>query len=120
MSERICPICQEAITGRRDKKFCSDQCRSDFYNQLNSSSISYVRKINNLLRKNRRILAELNPAGKAKIQRAELIAKGFNFNYFTNVYKTKQGKLYYFCYDQGYLLLDKNWIALVVKKEYIK
>lgn len=120
MNERKCPICHEIITGRRDKKFCSDQCRNDYFNRLNSDTIKYVRNINNRLRKNRRILAELNPGGTAKVHRDELSSKGFNFKYFTNVYKTKQGKLYYFCYEQGYLLLDNNWVALVIKKEYIK
>ena len=46
--------------------------------------------------------------------------RGFKFSYFTNIYETQAGKKYYFCYDQGYLELDNDWYALVVKKEYVE
>jgi hypothetical protein len=45
--------------------------------------------------------------------------KGFNFDYFTNVYRTKSGKVYYFCYEQGYLQLKDDYYALVIKSEYV-
>lgn len=78
-----------------------------------------MRNINNILRKNRRILAKLNPSGKTKITRDKLLAQGFNFQYFTNQYKTKAGKVYHFCYEHGYLELDGNMIMLVVRQEYV-
>lgn len=31
---RICPVCGEEITGRRDKIFCCDACRVNHYNKL--------------------------------------------------------------------------------------
>lgn len=31
---RVCPVCGEKITGRIDKKFCSDDCRSFYNNRL--------------------------------------------------------------------------------------
>jgi predicted nucleic acid-binding Zn ribbon protein len=30
--ERKCPVCGKIILGRSDKVFCSDDCRTDFYN----------------------------------------------------------------------------------------
>ncbi|HET9053883.1 MAG TPA: hypothetical protein VFM90_06915, partial [Cyclobacteriaceae bacterium] len=59
--EKICQECGEKIIGRVDKKFCSDTCRISFNNKLNSDGTNYVRNVNNTLRKNRRILTELNP-----------------------------------------------------------
>ena len=44
---------------------------------------NFVRNINNILRKNRRVLEELNPNGKAKAHKTQMIDKGFNFNYHT-------------------------------------
>jgi len=44
---------------------------------------------------------------------------GFNFNYFTNIYETKTGNRYHFCYDQGYLELDDGMYALVVRQKYV-
>jgi len=78
-----------------------------------------MRNINNVLRKNRRILESLNPDGKGTTSRDELLMHGFNFSYFTNIFKTKQGKTYYFCYEQGYIELENNRFALVLKLEYV-
>ncbi len=112
-----CPECGDMIKGRSDKKFCSDQCRNAYNNRLNRDRDNYMRKVNNTLRKNRRILEKLNPHGKAKTTKKVLLDQGFDFNYFTNFYKTKQGKVYYFCYEQGLLPLEKNEFALVVKRD---
>ena len=60
---------------------------------------------------------EANPSGKTKMSREKLIQKGFDFNYFTNVYKTKEGAIYYYCYEQGYLPIENNWFLLVERKE---
>jgi hypothetical protein len=74
-----------------------------------------MRNINNKLRKNYRILSELNPDGKSKTIRTKLLNKGFDFEFFTNILKTKTGNTYYFLYDQGYMLLDNDFYMLVKK-----
>jgi len=116
-AEKVCLECGEKIKGRADKKFCSDQCRISYNNKLNSDETNYVRNVNNILRKNRRILMALNPTGKTRVSREKLNEKGFDFGYFTSQYKTKEGAVYYYCYEQGYLEMDKNYFLLVVKKE---
>lgn len=115
-----CLECEDELFGRIDKKFCSDQCRNTYNNRLNSDDNNHVRNINNILRKNRRILMELNPKETTKSKRDKMIAKGFNFNYFTNTYTTKDNRIYYYCYDYGYLALKDDWYALVKKKEWIE
>lgn len=116
-AEKGCLECGGKITGRADKKFCSDQCRVTYNNKLNRDETSYMNNVTNILRKNRRILLELNTKGKTKVNRDKLNDKGFDFNYFTSQYKTKEGSIYHFCYEQGYLPLDNNWYLLVVKGE---
>jgi predicted nucleic acid-binding Zn ribbon protein len=118
--ERSCIECGSPFRGRIDKKFCSDLCRIAFNNRLNSDDIHYMRNVNNILRKNRRILMAMNPAGKNKVSHEKLKAKGFNFSYFTSIYKTREGCLYYYCYEQGYLPIEKDYYLLVVKKEFSK
>ena len=115
--EKTCLECGEKIKGRADKKFCSDQCRITYNNKLNSDETNLVRNVNNTLRKNRRILMELNTTGKTRVAREKLLEKGFDFGYFTSTYTTKEGALYKYCYEQGYLEVDKNYFLLVVKKE---
>lgn len=117
-AEKVCLECGEKLVGRADKKFCSDQCRISYNNKLNSDETNYVRNVNNALRKNRRVLLELNPTGKAvSVSRQKLSEKGFDFAYFTSLFTTKEGKVYKYCYEQGYLELDKGYCLLVVKKE---
>jgi hypothetical protein len=116
---KACAECGEPIIGRSDKKFCSAQCRTSFHNRLNSDTVNYMRKVNRILRKNRSILCAMNPNGKTKIAKKRLVSKGFDFHFFTNVYKTKTGRVYYFCYEQGYLSLDDGYFALVVREEWI-
>ena len=74
-----------------------------------------MRNINNKLRKNYRVLTELNTEQKSKTTRAKLLSKGFDFDFFTNILVTKTGNTYYFLYDQGYMILDNDFYILVKK-----
>jgi len=111
--QKNCPECGEKIVGRTDKKFCSDYCRNAHNNNINKDNTNLVRNINNQLRKNFRILEELNPIDKTRTSKAKLQAKDFSFEYFTSIYTTKYGTVYYFVYDQGYLPLEGDYYALV-------
>jgi len=113
---RACPECGDKIIGRADKKYCSDACRNSHNNSQNKDSKNIMRNINNRLRKNYRILEGLNPEEKTKVTKSRLEAVGFNFNYFTSIYTTKAGTVYYFVYDQGYLPLEGDYYALVRRK----
>ncbi len=117
---RECLECGDNLKGRKDQKFCSDYCRNTHNNRLNEDATNMVRRINRILRKNRRILSNLNPTGKRTIDGLVLAEEGFNFHYFTNVYSTQKGSNYWFCYDQGYLKLEGDKYMLVQKQDYIK
>lgn len=117
---KYCLECEEEIKGRSDKKFCSDLCRNSYNNKINSESTNYVRNINGILRKNRRILEGLIPEGKetSKTRKDKLSSLGFNFQYYTNIYTTKKGVSYFFCYEFGYLPIENDYYFLVKRKEY--
>lgn len=114
---RKCLECGSKVIGRIDKKFCSDGCRNTYNNSINKDSKNLIRNTNNRLRKNYRILETLNPDQKTKTSRAKLIELNFDFNYFTSIYKTKAGTIYYFVYDQGYLPLEGDYYALVKREK---
>ncbi|MCB4798502.1 hypothetical protein [Neotamlana laminarinivorans] len=114
--EKTCLECNDKLVGRSDKKFCSDYCRNAYNNNINKDSKNLIRNINNRLRKNWRILETLNTTGKTKTSRKKLTQEGFDFNYFTSIYTTKEGSIYYFVYDQGYLELENEYF-LLVKRE---
>lgn len=116
MSEKKCLECEEKVIGRSDKKFCNDYCRNAYNNKLEVGNKALVRNTNNALKKNYKILCDLNTAGKTKVSNKMLKEKGFHFHLFTSIYTTKKGSQYFYCYDQGYLLLEKEQV-LLVKKE---
>jgi len=116
MQTTKCLECGEPLKGRSDKKFCSDYCRNAYNNKVNKDSKNLIRNTNNRLRKNYKILSELNTSGKTKVTRSKLIQHNFDFNFFTSIYTTKTGNTYYYCYDQGYLALENDFY-LLIKRE---
>lgn len=108
-----CLECGSKITGRIDKKYCSDQCRNTYNNKKNKVNRNLVRNTNNRLSRNYRILNDLNTKGKTKVNRSKLLAENFDFNLFTSIYTTKTGNTYYYVYDQGYLILEDDWFLLI-------
>lgn len=113
---KVCLECSDNIAGREDKKFCGDGCRNSYNNRQNKDATNLMRNINNKLRKNYRILSELNQEGKSKTTRNKLVSKGFDFEFFTSNYTNQKGDIYYFLYDQGYIALEKDWFLLVRKE----
>ncbi len=115
--KKVCLDCGEPIKGRSDKKFCNDICRNSYNNKLNSDTNNYVRNVNNILRKNRRIMEELLTGSTVTVSKQKLATAGFNFNFYTNIVKTKETKVYYFCYEFGYLFLEGEKVLLVKSKK---
>ena len=113
---KACLECSDKIVGRDDKKFCSDGCRNAYNNKINKDRNNFMRNVNNRLRRNYRILSDLNADGKSKTTRTKLFGKGFDFEYFTNVLQTQTGNTYYFVYDQGYMPLENDFYILVRKE----
>lgn len=117
---RNCLSCGRTIRGRADKKFCDDGCRNSFNNlrKQQEANIAYIKQINQVLQKNRKILQQLLPQDQSmqKIPKARLVSMGFHFQYHTHTYTNQKGNTYFFCYDQGWLPLDQEWLLLVRRK----
>jgi hypothetical protein len=113
-----CLTCHKPVKGRTDKKFCDDYCRNSYNNQMHSCHNNYMRHINHLLQKNRRILASLLPptATHTKTSQQQLQEKGFLFNYTTHCQPNKKGSHYHFCYDYGYLPLEGGTYLIIHKQ----
>jgi len=115
--ERTCLECGTTLKGRRDKKFCDDQCRNAFNNKLNAEPSPEIRHINLILKKNRKILEDLLPPdGKTKVSGKRLRELGFDQTFMTHTYTTQAGSVYRYCYEFGYLPLENDYF-LVVKRE---
>ncbi len=118
---KTCLACGKIVKGRIDKKFCDDYCRNNYNNQQKAKSnhSAFVRDINNALLKNRKILESLkgDKEEHVKVNKEKLLGLGFSFKYLTHTFKNKEGKIYFWCYDYGYLPLDHDWFLIVKTKE---
>jgi hypothetical protein len=115
--KKVCLDCGSGIQGRSDKKFCSDYCRNNYHNRKNQISNNYVRKINYVLRKNRRILEKFNQHGLEKVKKSTLLKEGFDFEYITRVVQNGNAPALYLCYDHGYQILENELIELIVRDD---
>jgi predicted nucleic acid-binding Zn ribbon protein len=120
MDKKNCLQCGTSFIGRSDKRFCADQCRALYNNNSRSKEERLISNVNKVLRKNRRILRSINPAGMSVVRKEVLNELGFNFNYFTSLYTTKEGNQYHFCYDMGVLQLDDSKVRIVEYQAYMK
>lgn len=116
---RTCMHCDKQVRGRSDKKFCDDYCRAAFNNVLKSPVNNYIRNVNNALSRNRRVLESMlsGSGSTTKADRDKLIEQGFQFKYHTHQYRARNGNTYFYCYEYGYLPLEKNLFLLVRKKD---
>lgn len=118
---RHCLFCDKRLRGRSDKKFCDDSCRNNYNNSRKTKDphIGYVRGINSVLLKNRKVLESILREGEetAKATRERLLRLGFQFMHLTHLYTTRNGKVYYYCYDYGYLPLENDWYLVVKQRE---
>lgn len=119
ITKRLCLACSKSVKGRLDKKFCNDSCRNSYNNLQNSDQNNYVRNVNNILRKNRRILDGQIPEGedKKRVSKLKLAQAGFSFKYHTHQYQNQKGQTYLFNYEYGYLPLEGGEWVLVVKRK---
>lgn len=111
---QTCLECGDKIIGRADKKFCNDGCRNTYNNKQNKDSINLMRNTHNKLRKNYRILSELQfKEGKTQTTHEKLDVEGFDFEYFTNLKTYKNGAEYRFVYNIGYKFIEDNRLLVV-------
>jgi hypothetical protein len=113
----ICLNCQKPIkSGRSDKKFCDSGCKDEYYNAIKTGEHKEIKKIDIILKRNRRILKKIfNPKKEDKlISREALIKAGFEFEFHTHFVVTKyKANEFIFCYDYGYREVEKGRYQVV-------
>ena len=117
-STKVCLQCGKKLSGRIDKKFCDAYCRNTYNNQNKANEEFYIQGVNSSIRKNRRILKTLSPEGKATVRKEILDQMGYDYRFFSGIYKTKTG-LYYLVYDYAFSPVFERDIekALIVQRQ---
>lgn len=122
--DKTCASCGKMIEGRSDKKFCDPYCKSAYhYKKSIEQSPNFYKKVDRQLKTNRKILKHYNRAGKSTVRAYTVLNAGFNPKFFTHYWKNKQGDVYLFVYEYGFLRkkefsVDK--FVLVKWQDYMK
>ena len=99
-----CLYCKTKIKGRSDKKFCTPYCKSSFhYQESLKVEASFFNRVDKQLKLNRKLLKSYNKAGKSIVRKTTILKDGFSPKYFTHYWKNKEGDVYLFCYEYGFL-----------------
>lgn len=123
LTQRLCLVCCTELKGRADKKFCSPLCKSAYQYEMRSQQDRFFIEVDKSLKTNRKILKRHNQSGYTTLRKEELLKEGFNPYYFTHYWKNKQGQVYLFCYEFGFLEIEQKGIKkylLVEWQEYMR
>ena len=101
----------EIVYGRKDKKFCSEECRHKHHNDLHRSCRHYKRMVAAILEKNYDILDDLVRSGIKAIWVADAVALGYNPSYVTSYRKHGKRSMCH-CYDICYVATDNRMTSL--------
>ena len=115
---RLCPNCRRPVTGRADKRFCSDACRTMYNNRIYRRRYTELTRIDRILKKNHSIIERIYENGKRQTTFTELFGMGFNFNYLTSLRENPDtaGSFIAGCYDYTYVIADDGSILIDRKK----
>ena len=100
--ERHCIRCGQPLHGRSDKKFCCDDCRTDYHNELRRREEKGLRATNRILACNWRILLAEIREGHCRTTVERLAERNFNFEVYTAYQRRFPGRRTYWCYNCSY------------------
>jgi predicted nucleic acid-binding Zn ribbon protein len=125
MEEKLCLNCGKPVgSGRKDKKYCSDACKTDYNNNKHESTapemslVKYMKRVQQILIRNREILDQcLGDKDVVSMDKQDLDGIGFTFKYFTSRTRTKKtGDIYCFNFELGYKEMEDETV-LIVRRE---
>lgn len=105
---KVCPVCGTAVKGRSDKIYCSVECRTVKQYERRLDNEQFYLEVDKQLKINRKILKRFNQSGYTTLRSEVLLKEGFNPRFFTHYWKNDKSQTYLFCYDYGFLKLQKD------------
>ncbi len=113
-----CMQCGAESYGRRDKRFCSQDCKNAWHANRREELRAIMGEVNGALRRNWTLLVQvLDGAYRKQVKRADLEALGFRWKYITEIFVSDSGRTFYLVYDCAWsklsdeevLILRKGW-----------
>jgi hypothetical protein len=134
LTAKACLNCGEHVgPGRKDKKYCSEACKTEYNNKLTEqkrgaqkqaeelSLPDFIRKIHDILVRNRELLDTLlkESNGRRRFEKRDLMGRGFNFKYFTSQAPTLDGDVYCFCFEIGFKEIEDDRIIIIRREREV-
>lgn len=82
-----CLECGKGLVGRKDRKFCSLECKNDYNNRRYRDIRRHKNEVIEKLSRNYEILDQLLSSGTIHISREQLVSLGFDDHYITSYRK---------------------------------
>lgn len=117
-----CKVCESEFVGRKDKIFCSVQCKNEYHLTLREVTNDVAYPLDRILHRNRSILLEIMgpKARKKHVRRSILVKKKFQFKYLTHFNINSKGKMYHHVYDFAWMEFSDDEILIVkTNKQWI-
>lgn len=108
MIMKKCPVCNADVKGRKDKIYCSETCKSSHQYEKRTKSESFYLQVDRQLKINRKILKRYNQTGYTTLRKEVLLQQGFDPRFFTHYWKNQKGQVYLFCFDYGFLEIERQ------------
>ena len=112
----FCPICADPIHGRRDKIFCTPNCKAIYHRRRKAQLKPIADPIDSMIHRNWVILRELyDEIGKKKffVPMARLNKAGFQAKYLTSYQSNKDGKIYHYVYDFAWMQFSEKEVMII-------
>lgn len=113
---RIIPNCLECGDkihyGRADKKFCSEECKSKYYNELGKVSRTYRRRVLSSISRNYEILDQLICSGIDNISLVDIMTLGFVPGIMTS-HSRIRGRDECACFDIKYYMTESRIYSIM-------
>lgn len=114
-TERRMPKCLECGSqiryGRKDKKFCCDDCRTRHYNEMTKNGRAYRRRTLSMLAKNYALLENVLRSGASAIDLADIVSLGFVPGCVTFCCRSRNHEEFA-CYDIKYRMSENRLYAI--------
>ncbi|MES2006296.1 MAG: hypothetical protein V4450_17390 [Bacteroidota bacterium] len=107
--EHPCAQCKEEIPDwRSNKKFCKEECKNKFFNEVRKQEAMEMGRVNRILKKNYEILKRIikdEPNQRIKLQ--SLTDKGFDIKFLTHLVNG-----YHNCYNLSWRTVENGNVII--------
>lgn len=113
IEKKFCLSCGTYLSGRSDKKFCDDACRTSFHNRGRQEKSDIFRETDSILRLNRRILSGMvEQQQKLRLNSKQLLSAGFRPDYVTRIASDSGGSIVRYYYEFGLRRLSASEVEV--------